>query len=344
MKARSVPFHTLAVFVTALLAVASAAAPPAAPPPHPALATASLRDALALGVNGVRQRAGLPPVAPLAALDKVAQERAEEIAAKGALPDEAEAFTLFARIQLRIARAGYSAHGWTESLIATTGDPDAVIAAWKQDPSAAQTMDSDYQHLGVGVARLGGTPLYVLVFAWPNSEYFARQTAGLADVQAAREAMLQIVNAARLVAGRPPLDLDPRLNAAAQAHADDMLARTYYAHESPEHTLPRARLLAAGYVADVVGENLAAGQTSVENVMEAWLHSIDHRRNLLEPRFVHLGVGIAVGSYQHRYKVLWVQDFARPRPLSRPPEPTGGPGPGTKDVPKIQAEKAAPPT
>jgi len=222
-----------------------------------------------------------------------------------------------------MARAGYAAHGWTESLIATPGDPDAVIAAWKQDPSAAQTMDSDYQHLGIGVARLGNAPLYVLLFAWPRSEYFARQTAGLADVQAVRESMLRIVNAARLVAGRPPLDLDPQLNAAAQAHADDMLARTYYAHQSPEGTLPRARLLTVGYLADVVGENLAAGQTSVENVMEAWLHSVDHRRNLLDPRFVQLGVGIAVGSYQHRYKVLWVQDFARPR------QPAAGAGGGS---------------
>jgi uncharacterized protein YkwD len=303
-----------ALFVVFIIAAAllTAAAPALPPAPRDGK---SLRDALALRVNGERQRAGLPPVAPLAALDMVAQQRAEEIASRGALPGEAEASSLFARIQLRLARAGYSAHGWTESLIATPGDADAVIAAWRQDPSSAQTMDSDYQHLGVGISRLGGSPLYVLLFAWPNSEYFARQTAGLADVPAARETMLHVVNAARLVAGRPPLDLDPRLNAAAQAHADDMLARTYYAHESPEHTLPRARLLAAGYTADVVGENLAAGQTSVEIVMEAWLHSADHRRNLLDPRFTQLGVGIAVGSYRHRYKVLWVQDFARPTPI-----------------------------
>jgi len=280
--------------------------------PH-AVSQEALRDALALRVNGERQRAGLPPVAPLAALDKVAQERAAEIEAKGALPGEAEAAALFARIQLRLARAGYSAHGWTESLIATQGDPDTVIAAWKQDPSSAQAMDSDYQHLGIGIARLGGVPLYVFVFAWPRSEYFARETAGLADLQAARESMLHIVNAARLVAGSPPLTLEPRLTAAAQAHAADMLARTYYSHESPEGSLPRARLQAAGYASDLVGENIAAGQTSVENVVEAWLHSVDHRRNLLDPRFTEIGIGIAVGSYQHRYKVLWVQDFARPR-------------------------------
>jgi uncharacterized protein YkwD len=97
-----------------------------------------------------------------------------------------------------------------------------------------------------------------------------------------------------------------------------MLKRTYYAHESPEGSTPRQRLLAAGFPGEVVGENLAAGQTSVENVMEAWLHSVDHRRNILEPRFTHLGVGITVGSYQHRYRVMWVQDFAAPRKSSEP--------------------------
>jgi uncharacterized protein YkwD len=308
-----VPIWTLlSLFVASLLAPQTPATPiPAIPAPSRDLAV--LRGELALRVNGERQRVGLPPVAPSAALDKVAQERAEEIKAKGALPGEAEAMALLGRTQLRMARAGYSAHGWTESQIGMVGDPGAVIAAWKEDPSAAQAMDSDYQDLGIGVADLGGVPLYVFLFAWPRSEYFSRQTAGIADAQAVREAMLAIVNAARLVEGRQPLILDPQLNTAAQAHAQDMLARTYYSHETPEGSLPRQRVTAAGVSADVVGENLAAGQTSVENVMEAWLHSSDHRRNILEPRFTHLGVGIAVGSYQHKYKVLWVQDFARIR-------------------------------
>jgi uncharacterized protein YkwD len=311
------PIWILLSLAAALLAppapVSSAAALPLDP--------AALRSELVLRVNGERQRGGLPPVAPSAALDKVAQERADEIKARGALPGEAEAMALLARVQLRMARAGYSAHGWTESQMVTVGDPGAVIAAWKEDPSAAQAMDSDYQDLGIGVADLGGVPLYVFLFAWPRSEYYARQTAGLADLEAVRAAMLAIVNAARTVEGRPPLVLDPQLNAAAQAHAQDMLARTYYSHESPEGSLPRQRVSTTGFSADVVGENLAAGQTSVENVVEAWLHSSDHRRNILEPRFTHLGVGLAVGSYNHKYKILWVQDFAR----SRVP-------PGIKDV------------
>lgn len=295
-----------------LLAAALPPAPAHDPqdPHNPAI----LRDELALRINSERQHAEMPPVAPSAALDKVAQARAEEIKAKGALPDEAEAAALLARIQLSMARAGYAAHGWTESQIGTAGNPDAVIAAWKADPSIGQAMDSNYQDLGIGIADLHGVPFYVFVFAWPRSEYFARQTAGLADAQAVREEMLAVVNAARLVEGRPPLVLDPRLSAAAQAHAEDMLKRTYYAHQSPEGSTPRQRVLAAGATAGLVAENLAAGQTSVENVIDAWLHSVGHRRNLLDPRFTHLGVGIAVGSELHKYKVLWVQDFTSDPP------------------------------
>jgi uncharacterized protein YkwD len=294
---------TIRILLSLLAAALFAAAPARSP--------AALRSELALRVNGEREHAGMPPAAPSAALDRVAQERAEEIRAKGALPTEDEVMVLFSSLQLRMARAGYSAHGWTESQISTVGDPGAVIAAWRDDPSAAQAMDSNYQDVGIGVAQLRGVPLYVFLFAWPRSEYFARQTAGLTDVPAVRDAMLAIVNAARTVEGRPPLVLDPRLNAAAQAHAEDMLRRTFYAHENPEGLLPRRRVEAAGVSADVIGENLAAGQTSVENVMEAWMHSSDHRRNILEPRYTHLGVGLAVGSYEHKYKVLWVQDFAR---------------------------------
>jgi len=308
----------LPIWLLALL-LAAGAPPPPAPAPAPPLPPAAMRDALLLGINRARVAAALPPIAPLPALDRVAQERAEEIRSRGALPDENEAMTLFGRVQSRLARAGYAAHGWTENLTATAGGPEAVLAAWQEDPSYAQAMDSDYQHAGIGIADLHGVPLYVFLFAWPRSEYFARQTAGLGDLAAVRREMLAIVNAARLVAGRSPLALDPRLNTAAQAHAADMLARTYYNHVSPEGSQPRGRLLGAGYTGDIVGENIAAGQTSVEDVMEAWLHSEDHRRNILDPRFTEIGIGLAVGSSEHRYKVMWVQDFARPRTPGLPP-------------------------
>ncbi len=276
--------------------------------------SAELRHELVVRLNHDREVAGVPLVAPLPALDQVAQKRAAEIEARGALPGESEAMSLLGKVQSWLARAGYSAHGWTESVTtAPRGDIEAALSAWKQDPNYPQALDPDYQHVGIGVARLNGEPLYVFLLAWPRSEYFVRETRALADLQAARTAVLARVNAARREAGVPPVELEPRLTAAAQAHADDMLARSYYAHRSLDGTVPYDRVRARDYVPDLVAENIAAGHFNAETVVEAWLHSTDHRRNMLDRRFTQLGVGIAVGTYEHRYKVMWVQDFARPQ-------------------------------
>jgi uncharacterized protein YkwD len=308
MKKRRMP--PLLLVLSAVLLTAAAIQPVRPPQPAPKSPETIRRDLILL-LNHEREVVGAPPLAPSEPLQQVAQARAEEIQAHG-LPDEAQAMTLFRKVQAQLAKAGYSAHGWAESLTTAPFGLEAAVAAWKrEDPTYAQSMDVDYQHVGVGVAQLGGHPLYVFLFAWPRSEFFSRETAGLADVQAVRQEMLERVNAIRRGVGLSPLELDPRLTTAAQAHADDMLARTYYNHNSPEGTTPRQRVRSAGFIADVVAENIAAGQTSVEDALGAWLHSSDHRRNLLDPRLTHLGVGMALGSYEHRYKILWVQDFGR---------------------------------
>jgi uncharacterized protein YkwD len=291
----------------------TAAVPPVRPPQRAAEPDPEIvRRDLTLLLNSERELVGAPPLAPSAPLHQVAQARAEEIQAHGGLPDEATAMTLFRKVQGQLAKAGYSAHGWAESMTTAPTGLEAAVAAWKQeDPTYAQAMDVDYQHVGVGVARLGGHPLYVFLFAWPRSEFFARETVGLTDLPAVRQEMLERVNTIRRGIGLKPLELDPRLTTAAQAHANDMLARTYYNHISPEGISPRQRVQAAGFVADVVAENIAAGQTSAADALGAWMHSTDHRRNLLEPRLTHIGIGMALGSYEHRYKVLWVQSFGR---------------------------------
>jgi uncharacterized protein YkwD len=288
------------------------AAPAVKKPAAEILSPDEWRSRLTVQINAERAKAGVPPLAPSEALQNVAQQRAEEIAARRALPSEKESLTLFNQVQIRMVKAGYKAHGWTESITVTKGGVDDVIAYWKEDPSAAQAMGRDYQDVGIGLATFEGVPLYTFVFAWPRSEFYARQTAELADAAAVRQAMLARVNAEREKEGVPPLVPDPRLDLAAQKHAEDMLARIYYSHESPEGTLPRQRVQATGFVGDAVGENIAAGHFSVDTVMNAWLHSSGHRRNILESRFSHFGVGLAVGGYEHRYQVIWVQSFGHP--------------------------------
>ncbi|HTQ80287.1 MAG TPA: CAP domain-containing protein, partial [Thermoanaerobaculia bacterium] len=211
-----------------------------------------------------------------------------------------------------IREAGYLPHGWTEGLSVVAGDVETVVRYFKAGASFQAAMSGDYRDLGVGLATLRGVPLYVFLFAWPESDFFARQIAGISDLAAVRREMLEEVNAARRAAGRSALVADARLDAAAQEHAQDMLTRAYYDHQTPEGRTPRQRLEAAGYLAHKVGENIAEGQFSVKEVMSGWLASSGHRQNLLDASFTELGVGLAIGRLEDRLRILWVQDFAVP--------------------------------
>jgi uncharacterized protein YkwD len=68
-----------------------------------------------------------------------------------------------------------------------------------------------------------------------------------------------------------------------------------------------------GYAAHSVGENLAKGQTTVAEVMEGWIESPVHRRNILDPFFRETGFGIAIGKMPEGDQVLWIQVFGQPR-------------------------------
>ena len=88
-----------------------------------------------------------------------------------------------------------------------------------------------------------------------------------------------------------------------------MLARAYFAHESPEGKTVRERSRDAGYDWRAIGENIAEGQLSVAEVMDTWMHSPGHRRNILDRDFRELGVGLALGRSGDGWQVEWVQTF-----------------------------------
>ncbi len=265
-----------------------------------------------LAINAERMRAGVSPLRSNPALERVAQERADAMAGKGALPNATEAPRMLGAVQRRLVQEGYTAHGWVESLVSSDGDVDAVIAYWRGDPSFEDILRADFSDLGLGVARLGDVPLYTLLVAWPESEVYAREVRALADLAAVRREMLVRVNRLRREAGLSPLVEDPRLDAAAQRHAEDMLARGYYDHKSPEGKDVGDRLHAEGYPWRLAAENLAAGHLSVETALDAWMQSSGHRANLLRSNVTDFGFGLSVGPFDDRYRVLWVQTFGAP--------------------------------
>jgi uncharacterized protein YkwD len=259
----------------------------------------SVRQNFLVRLNQERQAAGLPPLRLVDSLNQAAQQSAEEIGSRG---ESALDLETTQRIRRQLARTGYEAHGLSQSFAASPGDAGEVVTWWKSSDVAGfgRVIDADYQDLGIGVGTLEGTPLYTFLLAWQEGEYFARQTASLSELAQVRAAMLEQVNRERAAVGAPPLVLNRELNEAAQKHAEDMLARSYYNHDSLEGLQPRDRVRQTGY-------------TAREEVMQGWMQSRGHRGNLLHAGFSEMGVGCAVGRNSVGYTVLWVQNFGRPQ-------------------------------
>lgn len=128
--------------------------------------------------------------------------------------------------------------------------------------------------------------------------------------------ILDLVNEARLGAGLNAVTWNSTLAAQASEYGCEMIVGNFFDHVNPQtgSTLgDRAREF--GYQFLVVGENLAAGQTSPEQAMREWMNSEPHRENILDPRFTELGISIHTGGY---YGYYWVQEFGRPLSAGRP--------------------------
>lgn len=106
----------------------------------------------------------------------------------------------------------------------------------------------------------------------------------------------------------PALRVDTRLNNAADAYARLMASRDFFSHTGPNGSDPGGRIDAAGYDWHMYGENLAAGQTSAAEVVQDWLDSEGHCKNLMNKGFREIGLGHAydAGSTYGHY---WVQEF-----------------------------------
>lgn len=122
-----------------------------------------------------------------------------------------------------------------------------------------------------------------------------------ADAGALRAAVACLTNEARTDRGLAPLQVDPRLQDAAQAHADDMRAKSYFAHQAPLGPGLGTRISARGYRWSAIAENIALGQETPYEVVQAWLASSGHCTNILGP-YDDIGVGLTTAGH-------WVQDF-----------------------------------
>jgi uncharacterized protein YkwD len=124
---------------------------------------------------------------------------------------------------------------------------------------------------------------------------FANDAPGSTDVAAAEHATLCLLNEYRVSRGAAPLILDLRLGRAARAHAEDMVARGYFAHDTPEGLGPGERAAKQGFPSGV-GENIAySSDVTPQSMFEQWRTSPGHDRNMLDRSYNVVGIGFALG-------------------------------------------------
>jgi uncharacterized protein YkwD len=135
------------------------------------------------------------------------------------------------------------------------------------------------------------------------------------------ELTLCLLNEERAKHRLAPLRSDARLALAAERHSQDMVERRFFEHDAPGGIDPQKRMLGAGYPSNnaFTGENIAwaTGQkASPAQIVDLWMHSPPHRKNILRPEFVEIGIGVAPGAPKRPRSadppVTYTTDFGGP--------------------------------
>jgi uncharacterized protein YkwD len=105
-----------------------------------------------------------------------------------------------------------------------------------------------------------------------------------------------------------PVSKHPQLTTSARLHAKDMGDNNFFDHVNLQGLDPFDRMKNAGFTGTTMGENIAAGQSTPAAVVQGWMQSTGHCKNIMNGKYKYLGVGYyyAPGS---KYKHYWVQNF-----------------------------------
>ncbi|TFE03008.1 CAP domain-containing protein [Jeotgalibacillus salarius] len=115
--------------------------------------------------------------------------------------------------------------------------------------------------------------------------------------------VVELTNQERSKYGLPALKADVDLSAVAEEKSADMARNQYFSHTSPTYGSPFDMMKSYGIDYRSAGENIAMGQRTPEQVVQAWMDSEGHRQNILSTSYTHIGVGhVENGNY-------WTQMF-----------------------------------
>ncbi len=124
-------------------------------------------------------------------------------------------------------------------------------------------------------------------------------------LNAYEQQVVELTNKERAKYGLPPLQVDLALSKVAREKSRDMAVNHYFSHNSPTYGSPFEMMKKFGISYTAAGENIAKGQRTPQEVVNAWMNSEGHRANILNKNFTHIGVGFEENGY------IWTQQFIR---------------------------------
>lgn len=153
--------------------------------------------------------------------------------------------------------------------------------------------------------------------------------------------LLAATNTNRSANGQAALALNSQLNSAAQAKANDMVARDYWSHNTPDGQEPWVFVDNAGYKYLKAGENLAYGFSDSDSTVTGWMNSPSHRSNMLDSAFTEVGFGFANSADFNGSgpETVVVAMYGKPQTLAA----TAAPAPTQAPAPAPAAEPAPAP-
>ena len=110
-----------------------------------------------------------------------------------------------------------------------------------------------------------------------------------------------------------PLVWNSALTQAALSHSDDMVASNVFSHTGSDGSSAGQRATAAGYAWQSLGENIAAGQSSVAGVMAGWMASPGHCANIMRASYKDIGVACVSGGAGNTYRSYWTMSLGLAR-------------------------------
>ena len=264
-------------------------------------------------INKDRTQKGLAALKVNGKLTEIARMKAKDMEEKGYLGYTSPTYGRTAEI---LSKSGISYSKLAESIVAAGSIESAHNALMAAATHKGNILNSQVQEVGVGIvksARYGYIMVEIFIGAGtdssgpkPEPKQNPDNTSGQLTAQEEKEQeMLELINKARKEVGIAPLAMDQSLVKVARIKSQDMIDKKYFAHNSPTYGSPFEMMDSFGIKYRYAGENLA-GHYSVSGAHEALMNSAGHRKNILNPNFTHIGIGIVDGG---PYNTMFTQMF-----------------------------------